>query len=178
VRAAAASFLRKGDAEETAVLRAVQAQGVHARPRAADRGPVEARLSRRRGPLHLGGVRGVSQRSPRRAPRSTRTGASSARTSATSPPTSCCSARCSTTSTRCWACRRPSCICGRNRPGELDLANAREKAHLDAVVRRVLGPAAGPAREGAGVRHRQAADVHAAGSLRALAARRADGRPS
>ena len=106
----------QGRRRGAAVLRAVQAQGVHARPRAADRGPVEARLPRRtRTATSRRCSRRSAIRSPRRAPRSTRTGASSARTSATSRTTSCCSARCSTTSIRCWASRRPSCICGRSR---------------------------------------------------------------
>ena len=60
-------------------------------------------------------------------------------------------------------------------PGELDMANAREKAQLIAVVRRRGEPAAGAAREGAGLRHRQEADADAAGSLRALADGGADG---
>ena len=55
-------------------------------------------------------------------------------------------------------------------PGELDLANAREKAAADSVVRGRRGAAAGAAGEGAGVRHRQEADPHAARALRALAA--------
>ena len=137
----------------------------------------QARLPPRRGPLHLArSSRRSASRSPRRAPRSTRTGGSSARTSATSRTTSCCSARCSTTSTRCWACRQPELYLRPESPGELDLANAREKAHL--VPSFVVGAGllqGRPEKELAYV-IAQAADVHAAGSLRALAARRADGR--
>ena len=54
-------------------------------------------------------------------------------------------------------------------PGELDMANAREKAQLMPSFVVGVEPAARAAREGAGLRHRQEADAHAAGSLRALA---------
>ena len=61
-------------------------------------------------------------------------------------------------------------------PGELDLANAREKAHLMPSFVVCSGLLQGrPEKELAYV-IAQAADVHAARSLRALAARRADGR--
>ena len=167
----------QGRRRGAAVLRAVQAQGVRPGQGAADRGAVAAEhLPPRRGPLHLARVRG-GQPGGRggHAPASTRTGASSARTGATSPPTSCCSARCSTTSARCWACPQPELYLRPESPGELDMANAREKAQLVPSFVVGLGAAAGAAREGAGLRHRQEADADAAGSLRALAARRADG---
>ena len=63
-------------------------------------------------------------------------------------------------------------------PGELDLANAREKGQLTPSF--VVGrePAPGAGREGARLRHRQEARAHAPRSLRALAERGADGRPS
>ena len=60
-------------------------------------------------------------------------------------------------------------------PGELDMANAREKAQLVPSFVVGLGAAAGAAGEGSGLRHRQEADADAARSLRALAARGADG---
>ena len=168
----------QGRSRGAAVLRAVPAQGLRRARKARLTEELWQRTSTT--PTRTASSRTSSRpsarRSPRRAPRSTRTGASSARTSATSPTDQLLFSKVFNYVNQVLGVPQPELYLRPESPGELDLANAREKAQL--IPSFVVGSSllqGRPEKELAYVVGKKLT-LHAPRSLRPLADRRADGR--
>ena len=161
--AAAASFLRKADAEETQFYEQYKPK-VFTRARARLTEELwQARLSPRRGPLHLGDLRGglPGGRGGQGAKEHKDWGLKR-KDKRDVANDQLLFSKVFNYVNQVLGVPQPEVYLRPESPGEHGAGERAREGAADAVVRRALGPAAGPAREGAGLRHRQAPDVHAA----------------